>query len=120
METRNFSEKELSCNCGCGEECSEGLAIHLQTVREIAGIPMPLNSTKRCRKHNKKVGGKRLSKHLKGIAADISTRKMTTEERARLIGYLVLLGFRGIGIYDTFIHADLRLVPYVWDARGKK
>lgn len=77
----------------------------IDEARTIAGIPFIINSGYRTKKHNKKVGGKIDSSHLKGLAGDIKC----TDSRSRFIILAALLkaGFTRIGIADTFIHCDI-------------
>jgi len=52
------------------------------------------------------VGGEKYSYHMQGLAADISCYQVSQEQ---FLGAIRSLGaFRGIGIYDTFVHVDIR------------
>jgi len=31
---------------------------------------------------------------------------------------IIEIGFTGIGLYDSFIHLDVRLIPVRWDERN--
>ena len=100
-----FKEAEFACP-GCGEnEISTKLIDMLEVARATSLIPFHINSGYRCRKHNKKVGGNRLSAHKKGLAADI--RAKTSKDRYRIINGLIDAGFTRIGIAKTFIHVDI-------------
>lgn len=69
--TRNFSKHEFACKCGCGfDDIDPKLVETLQEIREFWGKPIHITSGCRCAKHNKNVGGKATSPHLKGAAAD--------------------------------------------------
>ena len=70
--------------------------------------PLEINSGFRCEQHNKDVGGRRSSTHLIGIAADISIIGISSELRWRMMQWIMILGFTGVGVYDTFVHVDLR------------
>lgn len=76
----------------------------LDEAREIAEIPFIINSAYRTKEHNKKVGGKPNSSHLKGLAVDIKA----TDSRTRflVLQALISVGFNRIGIAKTFIHVD--------------
>jgi uncharacterized protein YcbK (DUF882 family) len=52
------------------------------------------------------VGGEKYSYHMQGLAADVSCYQVPMET---LIGTIRSMGkFRGIGVYNTFVHIDMR------------
>ena len=57
----------------------------------------------RCEKHNEAVGSTSKN-HTSGRAVDISAR--TSYVRMKIVVALIKAGFRRIGVYPTFIHAD--------------
>jgi len=69
-------------------------------------IKFRVNSGYRTAAHNKEVKGKDNSAHTKGYAADISTRGYTEAQINAILKALYSVGFRRIGVYNTFIHAD--------------
>ena len=100
-----FKTDEFKCSC-CGVVIVSSWLIHLlNKVREAYGKPMVVNSGYRCKKHNKKVGGKKNSAHLRGTAADIKCTNSAI--RYSIIKYAFEVGFKRIGIYDKFIHLDV-------------
>lgn len=96
-----FDSRDLP---GSGVKMELEFIQRLDTAREIAGVPFKINSGFRTQAHNKKVGGKTNSAHLRGWAADIEC----TDSHARysILDSLFAVGFTRIGIYKTFIHAD--------------
>jgi zinc D-Ala-D-Ala carboxypeptidase len=84
-----------------------GFLTMLDSARELAGIPFVINSAFRTEEHNKKVGGKPNSSHLKGLAVDIKATNSRT--RFLVLNALIAAGFNRIGIADTFIHVDFDL-----------
>jgi len=55
--TRNFSRSEFACPC-CGRaDVDMRLVEALQELRDLAGVPVRVNSGFRCAKHNREVGG---------------------------------------------------------------
>lgn len=76
----------------------------LDNAREDAKIPFVINSGYRTKDHNKSVGGKRNSSHLKGLAADIATNG--SRDRYLILRALIRQGFTRIGIAENFIHVD--------------
>ncbi|HRI28150.1 MAG TPA: D-Ala-D-Ala carboxypeptidase family metallohydrolase [Chitinophagales bacterium] len=75
----------------------------LQNARNIAALPFKINSGFRTIAHNNKVKGVKNSAHTRGYAIDIAT---TTATQAKVIAALRSAGFKRIGIYKTFVHAD--------------
>ncbi len=90
---------------GSGSKMSEELLSMLDIARKKFGKPIKINSGYRTIAHNKKVGGKPSSSHLKGLAADISCK--TSNDRFKLINVLIETGFNRIGVAGTFIHVDI-------------
>lgn len=66
---------------------------------------MIVNSGYRCKKWNKKKGGKPNSAHRRGTAVDIKCTNSTM--RYLLIKYALEAGFKRIGIGSRFIHLDV-------------
>ena len=74
----------------------------LDIVRKKYGKSVVINSGYRTHEHNKSVGGKPDSSHLKGLAVDIACKNST--DRFKLEGILREVGFKRIGMGSTFIH----------------
>ena len=127
IEIPNFSEYELCCTCGgdCQYNINfpiqnlDKLACHLQVLRNLWGKPLKINSAYRCPKYNKSVGGVPRSQHVKGLAADISTKRWSASKKDDFKQLAIEVGFNGIGRYDSFIHVDLRKSFAFWDMRTK-
>jgi len=108
--TRNFSRSEFACPC-CGRaDVDMRLVDALQELRDLAGVPVRVNSGFRCAKHNREVGGARRSRHLLGEAADIVVKGLTPERMYRLAEQVEAFRNGGIGLYPQqgFIHVDVR------------
>ena len=120
--TDNFYRHEFACKgqgcCGHSAPINMDLVYKLEMLREQIG-PMTINSGFRCRKHNAAVGGSVNSQHTIGNAADID---LGTRDIWDVKQKAIELGFRGIGLYDTFIHLDVRnnhiALPLIWDKRS--
>ena len=96
------------------------LANALQTIRASIGVPLNINSAYRSPEHNKRVGGSPNSQHLLGKAADLSNLKLPPAQLAEVIEELNSRGYipeGGIGIYNTFVHYDIRGTKARWDNR---
>lgn len=116
--TTNFHMDELACK---GRERYKHVHIYyqenvdrLQWIRDQIGVPIHINSAYRCEKHNKKIGGAKYSQHLQGKAYDIRADRISPFHLAFLTGHA---GFKGIIIYDNFVHVDSRDDYYFEDRR---
>ena len=107
--TDHFTKEEFDCQCGCGNGdivISENLVFELECVRVHYGKPMRINSGIRCLSHNRKIGSRDTSSHIKGLAVDIGCRDMGT--RLILVKHLLRDGeFTRIGFHREFIHVDV-------------
>lgn len=98
------------------------LAVELQKLRVIIGKPILINSGYRTAAHNAAVGGSPNSQHLLGKAADIWIKDMEPHELHHIINGLIhdgLMKQGGLGLYDTFVHYDIRGHKARWDFRTK-
>lgn len=120
--SRNFSKKEFACRC-CGRvKVNPKLVAALQELRDLAGVPIHVNSGFRCPAHNKEVGGVKQSQHMQGNAADIVISKMAPAEMFRLAEKVPALSAGGIGVYPDrgFVHVDVRPTRTRWACLGGK
>jgi len=90
---------------GSGAQMQPEFLAKLDEARGIAGVPFRINSGFRTEYWNRRVGGTETSSHLTGWAADISAT--TSNRRYLVLSALIRVGFRRIGIADTFIHVDM-------------
>lgn len=100
----------------------------LQTLRDWWQAPIAINSGFRSAKHNEAIGGAEQSQHMV-FATDISPNLNSNRvglipppDRQREAIEMVAakcdaLGFDGIGLYDSFVHLDLRGGVARWDNR---
>ncbi len=114
----NFEEWEFACKCRrCGDGANKmdpDFMRLLQAARTIAGVGFSIISGYRCPDHNRAVRSTSLN-HPMGMAADI--RATTSPVRGKILVGLVKAGFTRIGIHQTFIHADSRVItpdPACW------
>lgn len=101
----NFTPAEIACR-GTGKILINGDALdRLQALRLALGKPMVVNSAYRSPEHNRNVGGAKASKHMDGIAFDIS---MAGHDPVAFIAAARRAGFKGIGTYpkSNFVHID--------------
>lgn len=78
------------------------LVWRLEALRTRIGRPLPILSGYRSPSTNRLVGGRRLSRHLRGDAVDIPSGLVTVDQA-------VDLGFRGVGYCGPWVvHLDTR------------
>lgn len=87
-----------------GYKMQETTVRMLDEARQLCDFQFNISSGFRTKYHNKKVGGRRNSAHLKGYAADIKC--LTSQKRFKMIKALMAVGFNRIGISERFIHVD--------------
>lgn len=104
----NFKPEELCCfHCGLLMVNPKALTT-LQQTRKLWKSPMVVNSGTRCAHYNGQVGGAPNSYHLRGMAFDIHMpHSWTGKHVASFLYYATVAGFRGFGLYKTFIHLDI-------------
>jgi uncharacterized protein YcbK (DUF882 family) len=113
---RYFQRSEFACRCGCGANTVDAELLDLLTkIREYFGKPVTINSGMRCEAHNRMVGGRINSYHLRGQAADIVVRGVPPVEVAEFIESMGSLRY-GIGIYRGFTHIDVRRNRMKWES----
>jgi uncharacterized protein YcbK (DUF882 family) len=124
--TKDFNVSEFECRC---RNCEIGnidnikkLAKELQIIRDYFGKPIKINSGYRCETHNKAIGGVANSHHTLSKAADIAIKGITPKEIANTLEELISSGqlrIGAIGIYNTFVHVDIRTTIARWDNRSR-
>jgi uncharacterized protein YcbK (DUF882 family) len=107
MKHFKISEFDSTDKQGSGENMDETFLSMIDEAREIAKVPFIINSGYRTKNHNKKVGGKSDSAHLKGLAADIKC--IDSRSRYIIVDSLKKVGFNRLGIAKSFIHCDIDL-----------
>lgn len=110
-----FRDDELRCHCGCRILPPQTSVERLYALRISIGRPLPISSAARCVAHNRASGGKSGSIHLSenkrrgksrfwgGAAFDIVAN---LDFQADIYAAALLLGFRGFGFGNGFIHID--------------
>lgn len=104
--SKNFKLREFACKDGSNlVKLDSELLDKLQKLRTRINKPIIITSGYRTPEHNKKVGGASNSQHLYGKAVDIKVNGMTPSQ---LKVHAEKIGFKGIGLYKTFLHVDVR------------
>ena len=125
--TKNFSKEEFDCNDGSEMPINiyhnmVKVANQLQILRNHLGKPIQINSAWRSEEYNASIGGVKDSQHIMGRAADIVVRDLTSTEVYNTIEELIEKGDMlqgGLGLYDTFVHYDIRGERARWDFKKK-
>lgn len=108
----NFLLREFECRDGSHQVVlHRELLERLQALRDALGRPVIISSGYRNPTHNAAVGGSPDSYHLRGMAADIRVQGLSPADLATAVRQA---GFRGIGIYNDFVHVDLRECKREW------
>ena len=85
------------------------LSVTLDQLRYYIGCPVYVNSGYRCLELNKAVGGANTSRHIHGLAADVTTRLRAVD--IKLYEYIKanksLYNINEVIMYDTFIHISI-------------
>ena len=113
--SKNFTVKEFACSDGTDTVfISLALVNLLQKIRNHFSKAVIINSAYRTEAHNKSIGGATYSQHKYGLAADIHINGVTPKEIAAYVETL-MPSSGGIGIYQSFVHVDVRLVKSRWN-----
>ena len=110
-----FKESEFACPCCKQNKTKEVLMLIMDQLRDAVGEPLTISSAFRCAKHNKEVGGKPDSAHLKGLAVDIVCEN--SHLRFLLIKQAIKLGFVRTGVASKFLHLDMdgeKPIQVIW------
>lgn len=112
----NFKVREFACSDGSDVIfVSEGLVAVLQQIRSHFKAPVTITSGYRTVAYNSKLkNASPNSQHLYGLAADIKVKGVAPAKVAAYAETL-LPKSGGIGIYDTFVHVDVRKTRSRWN-----
>jgi uncharacterized protein YcbK (DUF882 family) len=125
--TKNFNKSEFDCSCGCEMPKEvlinvQKLANQLQMLRDKVEVSIKINSSYRCTKHNKAIGGVLNSQHILGKAADVVISGFKASKTFDLISELIDKGDMlqgGLGAYNSFTHYDIRKTKARWNFTKK-
>ena len=110
----NFKVREFACTDGSDPVFVDSDLVNvLQKIRTHFGKAVTITSAYRTPGRNKAVGGETYSQHLYGRAADIKVNGATPKQVAAYAETL-LPGKGGIGIYNSFVHVDVRSTKARW------
>lgn len=103
---RYFTEEEFrQARPACTlSDMHESFIDRLDEARHIAGVPFKINSAYRTFGYEIEHGRTGTSSHCKGLAVDLKC--VDTYSRLQIISALLKVGFKRIGIGQSFIHVD--------------
>jgi zinc D-Ala-D-Ala carboxypeptidase len=109
----HFSRHEFTCRgtncCGGSSAVDDRLIQALEAFRAKVRVPLRISSGFRCLVHNREIGSTDASQHPRGYAADIRIiGGMTIQKMADVAESIEAFREGGIGLYETFIHVDVR------------
>ena len=114
--SQHFKLSEFQCHDGSFYVRVHGQLIEkLEQLRNYVASPIRINSGYRTPSYNDAIGGAKYSQHKEGTAVDITIDGLDVGAIAELGK---AMGFNGIGIYDTFVHLDVRQKEATWDYRS--
>lgn len=121
--TKNFKFSEFESKDGAPMPADvkaniKLLAKELEKIRSAFNLPININSGYRSPGHNKTIGGASNSYHMKGMAADFTIPGRTPKQIAIVLEGLIKDGKLkqgGIGIYNNWIHYDIRSTKARWN-----
>lgn len=109
-----FFLEEFECPCCNCVKLHLTLLKKLSALREAIHCRLIINSGYRCKSYNRKAKGVPGSYHRLGFAVDVTVASMKMSE---LLVFAKKIDFGGIGIYDNFLHLDIRSGHEFWDYR---
>lgn len=107
-----FNLQEFECPCCKRVMIHSNLLTNLIKLRKLVNEPIYINSGYRCKSYNDQVGGTSKSYHTFGMAVDICTKIGNISDLAL---HAKNVGFKGIGVYKTFLHLDVRPEEHTWE-----
>lgn len=106
--TQHFKAEEFRCKDGTKEFLwAPKLFEVLETIRNHFNEPVIINSGYRTPTWNEKVGGAKNSYHMKGMAADIVVKGVSTKQVAEYANE-IMKNHGGVIRYTNFVHVDVR------------
>ena len=110
MKYFTYTEFDSPDEVGSGKKMHPDILDMLDQARDKYDKPIRITSGYRTKEYNESLSARGYkaspnSSHLKGLAADIACA--SSVDRYHLINCLLDVGFKRIGIANTFIHVDI-------------
>jgi uncharacterized protein YcbK (DUF882 family) len=117
--SKDFSRCEFACNCGCGfDTVDTELDFVLQVdLRYYYNKKVIIDSGCRCLAWNDHEEGSEDSQHLQAKASDVRVEGVSPLAVYTHLNEIYPDKY-GIGLYDTFVHIDVRPDKARWDSRS--
>ena len=116
FDTKEFESKDGKPSPYGETVVAKELIVRLNAIRSRFGKPIIVNSAYRSPEHNKAVGGVSNSQPVLGTAADIRPEDLKDlPELQKICDEMNPHG--GVGLYNTFVHVDVRGEKARWDNR---
>lgn len=122
MDTRHFRTTEFNCPCCNTSNIDSELLSLLELIRVKFNKRVYINSGYRCKKHNEEVQleadsnylpNTSRSQHMYNTAADIVVEDTKPDKVYEFLNE-IFPNHYGIGLYNTFLHIDVRKVKARW------
>ena len=101
-----FKIEDFDCQETGENQIKPEFVAKLDELREACGFPFVITSGYRSPKHSIEAKKAKPGKHSEGIAADIKVSG--GQQRHKIIKAAMIMGFKGIGVANGFIHVDTR------------
>ena len=116
--SKYFTRKEFECKCGCGQDSIDHeLVSVLDRLRNRIRQPIIVTSGNRCASYNKFIGGSDRSQHIESKAADFYVSTLWSPAEVFDLLEEWYPDKYGIGLYDEWVHLDVRPKKVRWDMR---
>jgi len=92
----------------------------LESITNAVGYTLDITSAYRSPDYNASVGGSKKSMHMQGKAVDVVMTGKSDTERQQFIQAAIDAGIKGIGIYNSFTHIDIRTNKTAWGSNGSR
>lgn len=111
----HFSRYEMQCPCGCGFNTVDYELMHvLELIRGAFNRPLDPEPVCRCKTFNDALeGSSSTSRHLWGQASDVSIKGVDPKDIYEFLDNMFPNKY-GIGLYDTWVHVDVRSEKARW------
>lgn len=118
--SEHYKREEFQCKCNCGFNAVDFELLEvMEKIRKYWGRPVLVHCADRCLQHNRSVGSKDTSKHVRGLACDFHIEEIS---HINVYNHLEKMFHDkyGIGVYDWGVHIDVRPDKARWDERTEK
>lgn len=113
MNFRYFKIEDFACSETGENKIQWEFVSALDDLRGVCGFPFVVTSGYRSPRHSIEAEKSKPGRHTQGNAADIKVSNGS--QRHAIVSNAIKLGFKGIGVAQSFIHVDTRKTePVMW------